>query len=183
VKASDGEPCFASDEYRAWLCGRADPSDAVALFHKGTAWTRAYVARDLQSWDPGRRSKKSHLVLDEEVLVLHAYKPTGDVMVVGASNALGWTSLDAVRTDGTCVSLMADEVSLKRPPSPKHATIAWEKLPEHARTTMLASPELRKKGDQVLKACASAKTAEPRCAKAKSQLTDAVVAVASPAAE
>jgi hypothetical protein len=170
----DSDACFARDDYREWLCGRTDPSAAVALFRKGTPWTRAYVTRDLDSWDPSRRSHKTHLALDEEVIVLHPYKPTGGVMIVGGTNAQGWTSLDAVRVDGTCVSLMADEVSMKRPPAPKHAPIAWDRLPDHARTELLASPDLRKKADQMERACT--KAAEPRCAKAKGQLTDAVVA-------
>lgn len=173
----DSDACFASDDYRAWLCDRTDPSAAVALFRKGTPWMRAYVARDLESWDPSRRSHKTRLSLDEEVIVLHPYKPTGAVMIVGASNARGWTSLDAVRVDGTCVSLMADEISMKRPPAPKHAPIAWDKLPDHTRTALLASPDLRKKADQMTRACTNA--SEPRCTKAKSQLTDAVVASGS----
>jgi hypothetical protein len=178
--AADDAKCFPSEAYREWLCGRGDPGAAVALFHKGGPWTRAYLARDVESWDPSRRSKRSHLAFDEEVIVLHPNKPSGDVVVVGATNALGWTSLDAVRADGTCVSLMADEITMKRPPAPKHATIAWEKLPERTRTELLASPELRKKGEQMTKACA--KAALPQCAKAKSQLTDAVVSLqATPA--
>jgi hypothetical protein len=170
--ASEG--CFASEAYRTWLCGRSDPSVTVALFRKGTPWTRAYVARDLESWDPSRLSRKVRLSLDEEVVVLHPYKPTGGVVMVGASNTRGWTSVDALRADGTCVSLMSDEITMKRPPAPKHAPIAWEKLPDHTRTELLASPELRKKADLVTKACTSA--GEPRCMKAKTQLTDAVIA-------
>jgi hypothetical protein len=171
---SSDDTCFPSEAYRTWLCDGSDPTAAVALFHKGTPWTRAYVARDLESWDPSRRSKKSHLALDEEVVVLHPYKPSGDVLVMGATNAHGWTSMDAVRVDGTCVSLMSDEVSMKRPPSPKHATIAWDRLPERTRTGLLASPELKKKEALMTKTCA--KSAQPQCAKAKSQLTDAVIA-------
>ena len=72
---------------------------------------------------------------------------------------------------------MGDEVNMKRPPAPKHAPIAWDKLPDHTRTELLASPDLRKKADQMAKACT--KAGEPRCAKAKSQLTDAVVASGS----
>ena len=179
-KADGDDACFASESYRSWLCGRSDPAAAVAMFRKGTPWMRGYVSRDLESWDPGRRSQKVRLALDEEVLVLHPYTPSSGVVVVGSTNTQGWSSVDAIRADGTCVSLMADEITSKRPPAPKHATIAWERLTEQVRGELLSSPELKKKADQMLKACgagAPSGAAIAGCSKAKNKLTDAVVAL------
>ena len=183
--ASDAaaDVCFPDAAYRDWLCSEGSPAAAFDLFRKGTPFVRAYVSRDLESWDPNHRSRagRSHLSLDEEVILLHAYKPESGVMVLGAANARGWTSVDAVRLDGSCVSLMSDEISTKRPPSPRHAPIAWEKLDGQMRDKLLASPDLRKKADQMAKTCTLASASASadgtkRCLRAKSQLTDAAVA-------
>jgi hypothetical protein len=170
------EGCFPDEAYRTWLCDQSGPATAVSLFRKGSPWTRAYVARDLDSWDPTRRhAQKTHLALDEEVIVLHPNKAKSDVMVVGATNAFGWSSVDALRADGTCVSLMADEVTSKRPPTPKHAPVAWEKVDDQTRSAWLALPDVRKRVDAMTHACAAG-TSGQGCVKAKTRVTDAVVA-------
>jgi hypothetical protein len=171
------EGCFAEEAYRTWLCEQTLPTPALALFRKGSPWVRAYVSRDLDSWDPSHRTRggKARLSLDEEVIVLHPYKPTGGVLVVGQANAYGWTSADVVRADGTCVSLMADEITMKRPPAPKHAALAWDKIDDHTRTAWLAVPDVKRRAEGVAKACA-ARSDTRGCAKARGLLTDAVVA-------
>jgi hypothetical protein len=170
-----GEGCFPDERYRAWLCDESGPGTAVSLFRKGSPWVRAYVARDLESWDPTRpHAQKTHLALDEEVVVLHPNKAHSDVMVVGATNAHGWSSVDAVRSDGTCVSLMADEITAKRPPAPKHAPLAWEKLDDHTRSAWLALPDVRKRVELMTHACASG--GGQGCTKAKVRVIDAIVA-------
>ncbi len=172
--AEGGEGCFPDERYRGWLCDESAPGTAVPLFGKGTPWVRAYVTRDLESWDPTRpHAQKTHLGLDEEVIVLRANKPKGDVMVVGATNAQGWASVDAVRADGQCVSLMADEITTKRPMAPKHAPLAWEKVDDRTRSAWLALPDVKKRVDAMAKACVGAGQG---CAKAKSRVVDAVVA-------
>jgi hypothetical protein len=170
------EECFPDEEYKAWLCGRSDPGEALSLFRKGAPWVRAYVTRNLESWDPGAHAHvtRSHLALDEEVVVLHPYKPSSGIIIMGSTTPNGWTSVDAVRSDGTCVSLMGDEITLRRPPAPTHAPIAWDKLDDHTRDQLLASPDVRRKADRVAKLCAV--DSDRRCKQAKVQLTDAAVA-------
>ncbi len=175
--ARDGETgCFAADDYRTWLCDQHDATAAVAMFAKGTPWVRAYVSRDLEAWDPGRRSRegRSKLALDEEVLVLHAYRPQGGVVVVGGTSAEGWSSVDAVRLDGTCVSLMADEITTRRPPAPRRSPLAWDRLTQSAKSALLATPAVKKRADAATKACAG--KPERPCTKAREQLADAIVA-------
>jgi hypothetical protein len=176
AQGTDG--CFPHKEFTEAACGGGDPSVAVRMFHAGTAWTRAYVTRNLESWDPARRTRttRSRLSLDEEVIVLHAYKPAGGVMLIGSKTTNGWTSVDAIRADGSCVSLMADEIALRRPPAPTHAPIAWDKLNEPLRDQLLAAPDLKKMGEAMVKTCATG--GEKRCIQARVKLTDAAVLAA-----
>ncbi len=180
--ALEREGCFPQKEYAEYVCDGHDRSLALGMFRPGNSWVRAYVTRNLESWDPARRSRvaRSHLVLDEEVVVLRPYRPDGGVMLLGATTARGWTSVDALRADGSCVSLMADEIAMKRPPAPTYAPIAWEKLGERERAALLNSPGLRKRAESVTKACASVE--DKRCVQARVQLTEALVGAPAPVA-
>lgn len=100
-------------------------------------------------------------------------------MLLGSTTPNGWTSVDVLRTDGSCVSLMADEIAMKRPPAPTHAPIAWEKVSDRTRDELLAAPALRKKADLMAKACAN--VTDKRCIQARVQLSDALVASSAPA--
>jgi hypothetical protein len=54
-------------------------------------------------------------------------------MVIGGGN------YDALRWDGTCVSVSADEVTLLAPPVRAVATINWKYLPDEIQESLLAN--------------------------------------------
>jgi len=64
------------------------------------------------------------LEFDEEVLVLRMRRadPNG-IQVSGATE-----SYDALRWDGSCVSLSGGEVTTSRPPTPKNSAVTWRFL-------------------------------------------------------
>jgi len=108
------------------LCSRVNPDAAVALFAKDTPFTRAYVAvRQADSYNGlGGPSSQQKLVFDEELLILgERNADLGGMTVSGAG-----TTYDLLRWDGSCAALSAGEVTLRKPPQPKHANIQWRIL-------------------------------------------------------
>ena len=169
--ARDGEPgCSADDGYHAWLGRAALSVGGDRDVPQGHAVGPRLRHARAQAWDPGHHKLegKSKLALDEEVILLHAYRPEGGVVVMGATSAEGWTSVDAVRLDGTCVSLMADEVTTRRPPAPTRSTLAWDRLSESAKGALLATPAVKARADAATKACGA--KARRACVKAREQL-------------
>lgn len=121
----NGSMCVPPKEFVEKLCESSRPNVALTMFRKGTPWTRAYVrVMQVEAWyASGARSRPAKLRFAEEVLVIadRSSQPSG--MVVSGSG-----SYDVLRWDGTCVSVMNDEVSLRSPGSPDVAMIDWKRL-------------------------------------------------------
>jgi hypothetical protein len=116
------------------LCSRVNPDAAVALFAKGTPWTRTYVAvRQADSYNGlGGPSSQQKLFFDEELLILGERKADlGGMSVSGAG-----VTYDLMRWDGTCAALSAGEVRPQKPPQPKHATIPWRVLSDEIQAAL-----------------------------------------------
>jgi hypothetical protein len=142
------------------------------MFAKGTPWTRVWVSHEVEAWNAaGGRAASAKLELGEEVLVLVRRESKGGVQVGAGGN------LDVLRWDGACASLMSDEITRKRPPNPKYATIRWRSLDEKLRGALLANPSIEKVDADRRRECKSAFGASdnPRCAKFDAQLTQLVV--------
>jgi hypothetical protein len=123
---SSQSPCLMDRATLKRLCSRVNPDAALALFAKDTPWTRAYVAvRQADSFNGlGGPSSEHKLVFDEELLILGERKADLGGMTVSGAGA----SYDLLRWDGTCASLSAGEVTVHRPPRPKHAVVPWRIL-------------------------------------------------------
>ncbi|MBM4362994.1 MAG: hypothetical protein FJ104_09960 [Deltaproteobacteria bacterium] len=108
------------------VCARVQPSLALHLFRRGTPFTRGYLTRRTQAWNAeGGASVHDWLEFDEEVLVLSAkIPPKGGMQVTGMGG------YQALRWDGACVTLAAEEMTLTRPPAPKRPRIQWRYLDE-----------------------------------------------------
>lgn len=108
------------------LCGGAFPDVALVMFGKDTPWSRGYLRRTMEAWNAsGGASSNEKVVVDEEVLLLvHRVADTGGMSVSGASGG----SYEALRWDGTCVSLTAEEVTTRLPAKAMHAKIPWKQL-------------------------------------------------------
>jgi hypothetical protein len=171
---SAGELCTPDREFVHRLCGGSYPEVALALLAKGSPWTRGYLARPLDAWNAsGGLRSSAKLSADEEVLILERRGgEKGGIVVGGASGAY-----EALRWDGTCVSLDAGEVRLRRPARPKHADIRWKHLDERTREALLADSRVREAFDRRRKACgggAAGDTAST-CEKADASLSAAIV--------
>ena len=126
------EICTPSASFVAQLCKRNSPDLALAMFNKGTPWKRAYLRMNAKAWYTGAsRAEAVQLVLDEEVLVVASRTNNKGGFQVGGG------SYDAVRWDGSCVSVMADEVTFRRPPVPAVASIRWRHLKNTTRQALL----------------------------------------------
>jgi hypothetical protein len=77
-----------------------------------------------------------------------------------------------IRLDGNCATLSGEEVTLKRPPAPKHPQVPWRRLDPRTRTALLADPAIAD-ASRFDDECAD--PSPPACAKAESKLTAAIL--------
>jgi hypothetical protein len=160
--------CGPPETFVKDVCGGyPKPDVALLLFAKGSPWTRAFLRLNVEAWYTGSRSARVGLKLDEEVVVMHHPNPTGGIIVNG-----GGERFDVMRLDGNCATLSAEEVTLKRPPSPKHPPVPWKQLDQRTRDALLVDPTVSEASSSYQEACASV---APACAKAGSKLTTAIL--------
>ncbi|WP_394826176.1 hypothetical protein [Pendulispora albinea] len=165
--------CVPDAEFAKRLCGSEYPDVALSLFSQGTPFTRAYMTRDVDGWNAGGgRTRRSKLLFDEEVLVVAHRKanPNGIVMVA-ANGDTG--SYDVLRWDGSCASVMAEEITMSKAPKPKRSTIPWRHLEESTKSALLAAPKIKSGYDAWNKACDGSDAA--KCTKAEAALNAAIV--------
>lgn len=171
--ASDaGGICTPPSEFIDKLCRKRQPNAVLTMFRKGSPWTRTYVrARNMEAWlVGGRRTSPAKLKLFEEVLIVRDRSAAeGGIKVSGAG------SYDVVRWDGTCVSVMSDEVSTQRPPTPEVATIQWKRLDARVRRALTEDKRIAYREEQQREHCDGAKRSQ-RCEVASARLSDMVAA-------
>lgn len=169
-KLKDVTACLPPSSFAKKLCDGIYPEMALAIFAKGTPWTRVWLAGDVEAWNAsGGRTHRTLLAFDEEVVVLSRHASSGIVMT-GAG-----ASYDVLRWDGTCVSIVEGELTTRRPPTPKPAAVPWNRLDEATRQALLASPKVKLARASFDKACTSAPADTKSCEKADKAFTRAVV--------
>ncbi|XXY55185.1 hypothetical protein WME91_17100 [Sorangium sp. So ce269] len=131
--------CLPPAAFVKRLCSGFYPDVALSLFAKGTPFTRGYLTRDTEAWNAsGGSSSNDKLLFDEEVLILYRrVADTGGMVVSGAGGGY-----DVLRWDGTCASLMTEEVRLHVPPKPKFAPIPWKSLDQKTRDAFQADEKV-----------------------------------------
>jgi hypothetical protein len=108
------------------------------------------------------------MTVDEEVIVLAARGGgSGGIQVSGSS------SYDVYRWDGQCASIMADEVSLRRPTAPGSAPIVWQSLSDATHLALLDEHGIKVRRDQQQERCSKESNAH-RCTEATAALTRAI---------
>jgi hypothetical protein len=148
------------------VCGGfAKPDVALALFAKGSPWTRGYLRLNVDAWYTASRSAKVALKLDEEVIVMHHPNPSGGIIVNGGA------PYDVMRLDGNCATLSGEEVTLKRPPAPKHPPVPWKQLDPRTREALLQDSVVSNAKDGWDDDCGHT----PACVKAEGKLTVAIL--------
>lgn len=153
AEGGDGKVCLPPTSFVKRLCGGFHPDIALTLFAKGTPFTRAYAAREVEAWNAsGGASSSDKLAADEEVLILYQRIPETGGMVVSGSGG----GYDVLRWDGSCASLMSEEVRLKAPAKPKYAAIPWKSLDEKTRAALEANEKVSKGVTERRKECKGA---------------------------
>lgn len=165
--------CVPDAEFAKRLCSAEYPDAALSLFTQGTPFTRAYMTRDVEGWNAGGgRTHRSKLAFDEEVLVVaHRKANANGIVMVAANGDTG--SYDVLRWDGSCVSVMAEEITMSKAPKPKRSTIPWRHLEEPTKSTLLAVPKVKAGYDAWTKACDGSDSA--KCTKAEASFNGAIV--------
>lgn len=173
-EARDDKLCLPPAAFVKRLCGGFFADVALSMFAKGTPWTRGYLRREVEAWNAsGGVSSADKLVFDEEVLlVVHRQADAGGMVVSGSTG-----SYDVLRWDGTCASLMGEEVTTKPPPAPRYAKIPWKSLGEPLREALLANEKIGKVSAERKKECKGATMGEVsiKCVKADTMLSVSVV--------
>ena len=129
-------PCTASPKWVKRLCSDVYPAVALYLNQPDSPFTRGYLSRKTKAINAsgGVTSGDEWLEFDEQVVLLfHRSAGPGGMQVSGAEGGF-----DAIRWDGSCVTLDGSEVRLQKPPSPKTANIDWRYLGEDVQDALKA---------------------------------------------
>lgn len=173
--ASPGEKlCVPSAQFVKRLCQGNFPGVALALFKKETPFTRGFLTRKTKAWNAsGGAASSDELEFDEEVMVLrHRAEETGGMQVSGAGGGY-----DALRWNGSCVTLAKEELTLKNPPKAKNARVEWRLIDDAMREVMRNDQKLDKAYKDRQKECKGATmgTVSDKCVKLDNALSDAIV--------
>lgn len=171
-----GSTCAPPKAFVQKLCADSFPGVALYLFSNSSPWTRIYLRGKTKAWNAsgGASDNSSFLEFDEEVLVLVERKADlGGMQVSGAG-----ASYDALRWDGSCVTLSSEEVTLDKPPSPKSAKVEWRFLDDNVQEALRQEEKVNEAFLARRKECQGATSGEVsmKCVKADQKLSDVIVA-------
>lgn len=168
-----GQICSPDPKFVKRLCNGKFPSVGLYLF-SNPKWTRGYLTRRTQAWNAsGGASDSGWVEFDEEVLILYArVADAGGMQVSGAGG-----SYDALRWDGSCVTLQSEEVTMSKAPSPKHPPIDFRYLDDDTQEALRKDEKLNKAWQERRKECKGATSGDVslKCVKADEALTKGVI--------
>jgi hypothetical protein len=169
-----GAVCSPDPKFVKRLCNGKYPSIGLYLF-SNPAWTRGYLTRRTQAWNAsGGASDSGWVEFDEEVLILYArVADAGGMQVSGAGG-----SFDALRWDGSCVTLQSEEVTMSKAPSPKYPPIDFRYLDDDTQEALRKDEKVNKAWIERRKECKGATSGDVslKCVKADEGLTKTVIA-------
>lgn len=173
--AKKGTTCVPPKKFVEKLCAASFPGVALYLFAGDSPWTRGYLRGKTKAWNAsgGASDNESWLEFDEEVLVLAERKADlGGMQVSGAG-----ASYDALRWDGSCVTLSSEEMTLDKPPSPKNSRVDWRFLDDNVQEALRTESAVNEAYQVRRKECKGATSGDVslKCVKADEKLSAAVV--------
>lgn len=119
-----GSNCLPPRAFVSKLCKDIYGDVALQMFAPTSPWQRVYLNRVTDAVNgSGGVTLDGKLQLGEEVLVLRRSGADAGGMQVSGSE-----SLDALRWDGSCVTLYAEEVNETKPSSVKYGPVSWRAL-------------------------------------------------------
>ncbi len=155
------------------LCQGTFLNVALVLFSSGTPWTHGYLTRKTEAWNAeGGASKGGFVEFDEEVLLLTSHAPPkGGMQVSGAGG------YQALRWDGSCVTLASEEVTTRKPPSPKHPRIEWRFIEDGMRDALRKDPDVDQAAVAVKRECKGVSVGDvsKKCVDADNKLVESIV--------
>jgi hypothetical protein len=168
-----GATCSPDPKFVKRLCNGKFPSLGLYLF-SNPAWTRGYLTRRTQAWNAsGGASDSGWVEFDEEVLILYArVADAGGMQVSGAGG-----SYDALRWDGSCVTLQSEEVTMSKAPAPKFPAIDFRYLDDDTQEALRKDDKVNKAWQARRAECKGATSGDVslKCVKADEALTKSVI--------
>jgi hypothetical protein len=155
------------------LCSGSYLEATLALFAKGSPWTRGYLRGDTESWyASGGGGSRAKLGFDEEVLVLRVRAPSSTGVVTGDA-----TVFDVLRWDGLCYTLDSGQLTMKHPPKAKHPALQFHHLSDAATSALLKSDKVLAAHKRRGKECHGVTTGDVTlaCERADKELSEAVI--------
>jgi hypothetical protein len=126
----------------AWvtkLCNGVFAEVALYMFRGGTPWQRLYLRGKTRAVNAsGGATVEGSLLRDEEVLVLRHRKTDASEMQIGDGSG----QYDALRWNGSCVSLEGGEVTTRKPSKPGQSRIEWSWIGQRMRGALRKNEEL-----------------------------------------
>jgi hypothetical protein len=172
--AKSGPVCSPDPQFVKRLCNGKFPSIGLYLF-SNPKWSRGYLTRRTKAWNAsGGASDSGWVEFDEEVLVL--YTRAVDASGMQVSGAGG--SYDALRWDGSCVTLQSEEMTLTKAPSPKYPPIDFRYLDDETQEALRKDEKVNKAWLERRRECKGATSGDVslKCVKADEALTKSVIA-------
>lgn len=138
----EGEICTPSPAWVKKLCStNIYPDVALALFHADAPFSRGYITRKTRAVNAsgGPTGGEEWLSLDEEVILLYERSAGNSGMQVSGAEG----GFDAIRWDGSCVTLDSHEVTTRKPPQSKPGQIQFRFLGDDTQDALKGVPEVR----------------------------------------
>jgi len=170
----NADPCLPPPKFVDGLCADTYPAVALHMFAPSAPWAHGYLKGKVKAWNAsgGVSDNEAWLEFDEEVVLLRKRGGPQGIQVSGAEGGY-----DALRWDGSCVTLDASEVTLSAPPRPKAAKVEWRFLDEATQEAMRESENVTQAYRKRRKECKGAVsgTVSKKCVVADAQLSDVIV--------
>ncbi len=171
--AAKSDICSMPKKFVDKLCGSTYPNVALVLFSGSAPWTHGYLTRKTEAWNAeGGASVGGFVEFDEEVVLLTSHAPPkGGMQVSGAGG------YQALRWNGSCVTLSSEEVTTKRPPSPKHPRIEWRFIEDGIREALRKDSAVDQAAVAVKRECKGVSVGDvsKKCEDADNKLVDSIV--------
>jgi hypothetical protein len=172
----ESDACLPGAHFADRTCATSHPEVALALFAKGSPWTRLYLRGDVDGWNAeGGGSARANLLFDEEVIALKRRAPPKGAAAISVGGSDGY---EVMRWDGNCYTLDSGEVVRRSPPHPKHSGIPWKLLQEKTKTVLLDNASVKAAYDRRRKECKGVTVGDVSlaCEQADTALSDGIVA-------
>lgn len=170
---STGEDCVPPERWVTALCNGVYAEVALVMFRGGSPWQRRYLLGKTRAVNAsGGATVEGSLSRGEEVLVLRHRKGDAGGMQIGDGSG----QYDALRWNGSCVSLEAGEVTARRPAAPGQAHIEWTWLGDAMRAALRRDPAVNEAFIARKKECrgATSGAVSKACERFDAQLVDRI---------